>query len=171
MAYPKKPTPEKYCLQCGARLERKRINGRLEDLTVFNRRKYCNLSCSSKAHQKELPTKSAYHKRAQAFRKTHCEHCGTSENLQVHHQDLNPANNNPSNLVTLCGTCHLKWHWANGKKPLPKKASVCEICGAQPKKLHRGMCGKHYQRFKKYGDPYLTKTRSGSHYGLVKATE
>ena len=34
----------------------------------------------------------------------------TRTNLAVHHLDENPANNDPSNLVTLCGTCHAVHH-------------------------------------------------------------
>lgn len=30
--------------------------------------------------------------------------------LSVHHQDYNPGNNSPSNLIALCSACHLKKH-------------------------------------------------------------
>jgi len=93
-----------------------------------------------------------------------CERCGTTENLGLHHKDGNPANNDPSNLMTLCNSCHTKWHWENGKKP-HKEKSVCAVCGNPGKGL--GLCLKHYQRQKKYGSPYLTKKKYGSLFLLM----
>ncbi|MBA3824522.1 MAG: HNH endonuclease [Ktedonobacterales bacterium] len=43
-------------------------------------------------------------------KKEACQMCGATELLQVHHLDSKPTNNDPSNLMTLCGTCHTKWH-------------------------------------------------------------
>lgn len=37
------------------------------------------------------------------------------------------------------------------KRLYPKKCAVCE--GVQ---FRRGFCSKHYQRWKKYGDPQIT---------------
>lgn len=34
--------------------------------------------------------------------------------LTVHHQDYNPGNNHPDNLIALCCACHLKKH--SGKR-------------------------------------------------------
>lgn len=34
--------------------------------------------------------------------------------LTVHHQDYNPANNHPDNLIALCSGCHLRKH--SGKR-------------------------------------------------------
>jgi 5-methylcytosine-specific restriction endonuclease McrA len=34
--------------------------------------------------------------------------------LTVHHQDYNPGNNHPDNLIALCSACHLKKH--SGRK-------------------------------------------------------
>lgn len=39
----------------------------------------------------------------------HCS-CGATENLQVHHIDLNWLNNTPSNLQLLCPKCHAEAH-------------------------------------------------------------
>ena len=46
----------------------------------------------------------------------HCARCGQNcrnarsreEQLQVHHIDENPANNDPENLIPLCARCHLQ---------------------------------------------------------------
>ena len=48
-----KPTPIKYCQFCGKKLERKDYGRRLEDLGVFNRRKYCDVDCMRKAFVKQ----------------------------------------------------------------------------------------------------------------------
>lgn len=42
----RKPDPEKYCETCNARLERKRYNGRLEDLARFRDRSFCDQECA-----------------------------------------------------------------------------------------------------------------------------
>jgi hypothetical protein len=39
-----------------------------------------------------------------------CQLCGAAEALQVHHVDLNRANSEPRNLLTLCASCHLGYH-------------------------------------------------------------
>jgi hypothetical protein len=36
--------------------------------------------------------------------------CMTAIAIDVHHIDENPANNNPSNLIALCPTCHSAFH-------------------------------------------------------------
>jgi hypothetical protein len=167
MAHPRGQEPIKHCANCGKLLRRKRINGRLEDLAVFKRRKYCDLTCSGQGRRKEHPGKSALLKRATVYRKSECEACGTTQNLGTHHIDGNQANNAPSNLMTLCGSCHTKWHWEHGKT-MPNAGTSCKICGAQSVRLWRGMCQKHYRRYKKYGDPYLSKRKYGSQYELVR---
>ena len=41
-------------------------------------------------------------------KKSKCERCGSTRNLMVHHKDGNRKNNNASNLITLCWSCHEK---------------------------------------------------------------
>jgi len=166
MSHPTKPTPKKHCAYCGHQLHRKRFNGRLEDLSVFNRRRYCDSTCMGMGRRKQDATIGAYRKRAIVLRKATCERCGATEHLHCHHIDGNPTNNNPSNVQTLCASCHTQLHWENGKS-IPRKHYNCVICGKPHVKLHRGMCEKHYQRWKKYGNPYLTKQKRGSHFVLV----
>jgi len=88
-----------------------------------------------------------------------CEQCGNGQRLHVHHLDENPQNNDPSNLKTLCATCHKRWHWTHGQERL-KRASACAICSLPSRRL--GFCQKHYQRFRKYGDPRLSKRGNSS---------
>lgn len=47
---------------------------------------------------------------AQGLRSKQCECCGSTENLNVHHKDLNWLNNTPSNLQFLCSKCHSAIH-------------------------------------------------------------
>lgn len=108
-----KPTPERYCPVCGTKMERKRYNGRLEDMTRFMSRQTCSQSCGN---TKAEVTKSALHWRAKKHRKPNCEQCQTTNDLHVHHIDRNPANNDPANLMTLCSPCHLKLHWREDRE-------------------------------------------------------
>jgi len=41
-------------------------------------------------------------------KKSKCENCGSTKNLMVHHINGNRKNNKPSNLKTLCWSCHEK---------------------------------------------------------------
>lgn len=41
---------------------------------------------------------------------TSCEICGATKDLEVHHKDKNHSNNNPSNLMTVCSSCHQRVH-------------------------------------------------------------
>lgn len=49
----------------------------------------------------------------QVYNKGVCEICGTKENLEVHHKDCNRNNNFPSNLITVCESCHQRIHSKN----------------------------------------------------------
>lgn len=39
-----------------------------------------------------------------------CAICGRDDDLHVHHIDLDPTNDAPENLVTLCSICHARAH-------------------------------------------------------------
>jgi len=162
---PKKDDPVKYCAACGRQLARKRINGRLEDLGVFLRRKYCNRRCMAKGQRKLIVKRATLHKRASRFRANKCENCPATTNLALHHIDGNPANNRKSNRMTLCGSCHTRWHWEHGKTTRKPKR-FCEVCGMPARKSK--WCQKHYQRFRKYGDPCLTKRKIGQSWQVVE---
>ena len=164
MPMPRKSDPEKSCAACAKPLVRKRIKGRLEDRAVFLRRRYCNRRCMARGQVKKDVTVSMLHKRAARFREARCRKCGATGNLALHHLDGNPKNNRKSNRMTLCGSCHSRWHWEHGKT-IPKSDRRCVVCGLPARKLQ--WCQKHYQRSKKYGDPCLTKKKYGSSYRLV----
>jgi len=166
--YKTKSVPVKYCAQCGNLLERKRFNGRLEDRSVFLRRKYCGLECAWIGSRSESVSLPGLRKRAIPYRGSVCAECGTTANIGIHHINGNPADNSKLNVLTLCGSCHTKWHWRHGKV-MPKRArATCSVCG-RGCRTHGGMCQKHYVRWRKYGDPLLTKLKTGQHsYRLVK---
>ena len=146
-----KPTPVKYCEYCGEKIERRQYTRKKEDLTVFAKRKYCSRECMRKAYIKKDGSSQLYSPAHHSSRKIAylinqkervCEICGSAQNIDVHHKDGDFHNNTSDNLLVVCRSCHMKLH-----RP---KAS-CRICG-DPVKGH-GLCEKHYQRFKKYGDP------------------
>lgn len=157
----------KTCEYCGTPMERKRYNGRLEDNGAFRKRRYCSSYCSGLGHMDEEPSLAALRKRYRFLRGDMCETCGDTTMLGLHHVDGNPAHNDSTNLMTLCASCHTKWHWEHGKTA-PKQTSVCPYCDKPSQKL--GMCQKHYQRFRKYGNPLMTKKKHGSHFVLVVET-
>jgi len=97
----------KPCSVCGAGMSRRRYGKRLEDLSVFKKRKFCSLSC---ANTRTDLTKHGYSWRARKHLKSACEACGHGRRLQAHHIDQNITNNNAENIQTLCKHCHDFWH-------------------------------------------------------------
>ena len=113
MPMPQTIAPTKYCQRCGSKIERKRFNGRLEDMGAFKRRKYCSLSC---ANTKDRPAHwGTHHWRARKHRKNQCEACGSTDQLHAHHVDGKPENNEPKNIQTLCVFCHNFLHATAGR--------------------------------------------------------
>ena len=147
----KKPTPEKFCEHCGKQLERKRLpNGDLEYLIHFNRRKFCDRHCMAAAfdqrHSPEVGSSTARYHARKIVPNGCCNRCGKPNASDVHHRDGNHLNNSPENLERICRSCHVREH---------KQRGSCTICGKPHKGL--GYCDKHYQRFKKWGDPLAVK--------------
>lgn len=50
------------------------------------------------------------YERAGYKKKSKCDHCGSTENLIVHHKDHDHSNNSRGNHETICRTCHSKEH-------------------------------------------------------------
>lgn len=143
------PHEARYCAFCGKPMERKRYsNGELMSWVHYNKQKYCGKECMSAAF-KEKPKKGTswmtvhYHAR-NLLPTGSCEICGSDRNVDVHHIDGNPRNNDLSNLQRLCRSCHIKAH---------RPQQTCSICGQKVKGY--GYCNKHYIRFKKFGDPLM----------------
>lgn len=112
-----KATPTLQCKQCGEMMERHRFSsGRLQDLALFMKRKFCSKKCKDQSLVKE--TLSSNHKgrwRSRAQKKECCEQCSSQNNLQVHHKDKDLMNNCSDNLQTLCASCHNTLHWKERK--------------------------------------------------------
>ena len=151
---PRKPDPIKFCHSCGKQLTRKVFStGLLEGCTEFRHRKFCDSECMGRGFQGRfktdvIPAQGRYRART-IKRKTFCERCGAAKSLDVHHRDENPLNNELSNLMVLCRSCHMKMH---------RTKLVCMICG-NPQK-GRGYCNKHLIRLRKFGDPNYSKIPS-----------
>src|SRR4030042_505577 len=131
---PKKQTkdPEKFCEHCGTQYYRKVFNGRLEDRSVFLRRKYCSLTC---ANSKRRPlTKQGYSWRARKHLKTACEACNAITSLQAHHLNQRSSDNEPENIQTLCKHCHDFWHTT-------AKRLLLAIAGRMPTLYPHGLMG------------------------------
>lgn len=115
---------EKHCEYCGEKLERKRFNGRLEDFGVFNNRKYCDRECMRRAFvmvgengQSWSTAHATARKINELFlQKDSCEICGGTQNLDIHHIDGNWQNNELSNLMCLCRSCHTKYEKNKNKE-------------------------------------------------------
>ena len=114
-----KPAPILHCNQCGVQMERPRFSsGRLMDLGLFMKRKFCSKECQDKSLIKQNVTNGQHRYRARKHKKSCCELCSSQKNLQVHHKDKDITNNQIENLQTLCASCHNTLHWqeklANG---------------------------------------------------------
>lgn len=153
--------PEKYCERCGHRLHRKRFRSHLEDMCIFKKRRFCSLRCANSRGIRSVSF-GAQHQISKRFNTGRCELCGRTRaqvRLHVHHINKDWRDHRPENLRTLCTACHLRGHCKKPPKP-------CLHCSRQAR--NRGMCGKHYQRWKKYGSGLLTKLqRAGAGLGYV----
>lgn len=160
-----KPTPKRSCEACGAQMERKRFGKRLEDFSRFMARKYCDQACMAKAMEKDAcASLSQSRMKAARSAKTKCEACGATHDLQVHHQDENPRNNDPSNLRTLCRSCHRRAHSPNFTATGEQRAH-CAHC-SKPS-IKKGLCATHLSRLKRHGHPLAKKQKIGSEWILV----
>jgi len=155
-----KPDPEKYCERCGVMLHRKRYGERIEDMTRFLQRKYCSSHCASLRGIRSKKI-GPQHRISQTLRKEHCEFCGKTpanrQHLHAHHINGDWKDHRPENIQTLCVGCHLNLH--------KRKCRLCVVCGEKARK--RRMCQKHFQRWKKYGNPLLTKKQNGNCFKIV----
>lgn len=169
MPHPRKMDPVKHCRRCGSQMLRKRLgSGRLEDRTSFLARVYCDRKCMAEAMEGTIKVMNSHNSHRQSCKqvKPQCEICGASQRmLHVHHVDGDPLNNSEDNLKTLCVPCHRRCHSPN-YTDMGRRRKHCIHC--EKPSYRRGLCGKHLQRWKKHGDPLLTKKRIGSSYVLVR---
>lgn len=92
-----------------------------------------------------------------------CEMCGTIKcKLHVHHRDHNPLNNAPTNLQTLCASCHKLCHSPNFDATTGQK-KPCKHCSKPV--ARQGLCSTHLSRLKRHGDPLAKKVKTAFHLG------
>ncbi len=60
--------------------------------------------------KKRKPLPKKVRKEVYKLHKHMCQYCGDKERLHVHHEDLNPENNELDNLSLLCYICHSTEH-------------------------------------------------------------
>ncbi len=154
------------CLACGATLHQKRFSsGVLESPSMLKRRLYCDRVCMAKGQTKETCA-SPSHSRMKAHQavKTACETCGKTGRMHVHHRDHDWSNNSPSNLMTLCASCHRRAHSPNYTATGSQRAD-CRHC-AKPS-VKRGLCSTHLSRFRRFGHPLAKKRKTASGWVLM----
>ncbi len=155
------------CKVCGEPLRQKRFSsGVLESPSMLKRRMYCDQSCMAKGQQKDRCS-SPSHSRMKAHRQAMaaCETCGKMSNrLHVHHKDEDWSNNSPSNLMTLCASCHRRAHSPNFTETGGQRVP-CKHCNAPSMKL--GLCATHLTRLRKFGHPLAKKRKIGSDWVLM----
>jgi len=120
---------KKLCMNCGAMFGRRRFsNGKLEDVSKFDRRYYC-AECS-KSHRVFTTKRDSFLARARKSRQYACSRCGSTKDLHIHHINGIPFDNDLTNLITLCKRCHLDHHWGHATE------SLCLYCGVIIKTKH-----------------------------------
>lgn len=165
----------KTCRKCKKELVPNRVGSRsqLEGPSIFNRRVYCDRACMAAWMEGQIKILNPRNSRKQSTKKKSdsCSTCGGKRRLAVHHKDENPLNNDLTNLVTVCQSCHMKGHWIGWRKTIwPFRK--CLHCSERVKS--NWMCQKHFQRWKKYGDPFLSKSRVYGHpnaYQIVRVDD
>lgn len=163
------------CQHCGKEIERGiSPNGRKEENYRYLSRQFCNSKCIGdymrakgisvkKLGDGRKLTRRYYAVKAKQFKKTSCERCGTEKNLTVHHINKEWWNNDPSNLMTVCNSCHSKIHHEMGDIKVPIGDRLpCRICGVEykPGSSRGDLCNKHRLRLQRYGDPTANASSS-----------
>lgn len=155
------------CAWCGVPLRQKVYwpSGRTESLSNFLERKFCDRKCMAKAMEKER-CESLSHSRLKAQRlgAPSCELCGSTQNLQVHHKDEDPRNNDLRNLKTLCASCHKRTHLLC-YDPTTAQRKPCRFCTAPS--FRNDLCATHRSRFKRFGHPLAKKRKVRSEWVLM----
>lgn len=108
-----------------------------------------------------------------------CQRCGV-KHAENHAHHVAPRSRRPDlkyfvdNGKTLCSSCHTWVHHhpkeatalgllsdASYESHAKRDPIPCSVCGSTKRHAGYGFCIKHYKRFKKYGDPLLTKPKGG----------
>jgi hypothetical protein len=114
----------KPCEACGTLMSRRRYGKQLEDMGVWNRRRFWSLSC---ANTRKTLTKHGYSWRARKHLKLECEACGERRQLNAHHVDQDNRNNQPENIQTLCKWCHNFLHATAKRRGLARAGRMASL--------------------------------------------
>jgi len=111
--------PKSYlCFVCGREYEPKQCS-----------QKYCSKACKNRADKNDRRFSGS---RQYVLDRdgNACVKCGSNRGLIVHHKDKSRFNNNPSNLETLCRSCHAKVHYLDTWVVKPETRE-CVVCGGK----------------------------------------
>lgn len=151
----KKEDPIKNCANCEKQFFRVYFGKRLQDLGNFKKRKFCSKLCQYEYHLQREQTRQWIGRKLQDVKKDKCCICNGFNWLGVHHRDGNWKNNDISNLITLCASCHTKQHWKQGDYEHKKINKTCSLCNLPHKA--KDYCNKHYRNWKNTGNPFGKK--------------
>jgi hypothetical protein len=155
------------CQHCSTPLVRKQFPSGPEAIGNFEKRKFCDRTCMANWMEGRMKVEAIKNSRRQSAKTVglECEICSRSDTrLSVHHRDENPMNNDPSNLQTLCGSCHSRCHSPNYAADGVTRIN-CAFCNEPSVK--RGVCHTHLGRWKRHGHPLAKKRKIGSDWVLM----
>jgi predicted nucleic acid-binding Zn ribbon protein len=88
--------------------------------------KYCSKRCKDRADKNDRHFGGV--REYVVGRDNHkCQKCGSELQLVVHHRDWDRTHNDPSNLITLCRSCHKKEHFDVIDVNITKTCAICGI--------------------------------------------
>lgn len=130
-------------------------------------RKYCSVKCAckfnpqlisktGKNHNRYISGIGTYRKEALSHYEKSCIKCGHTKKVIVHHIDENRKNNNLSNLMILCESCHVKIH----KPPVIKKCNRCNVTIKDSRNGHIKYCSRYCLYYRNYPNKDFSKTKN-----------
>ena len=151
-AYRPSGPAQKYCSTCGK--QRKKENNRINSYNWRVREGLIEKPGVGSGGNQENENNPARKNgkstiwQAKRFRKDCCELCGSTRNIDLHHKNKNRRDWNPSNLQTLCRSCHASAHQSqrnflrSGKKAGRKQKQLASDfyteCGGRSSRSTRG---------------------------------
>lgn len=112
-------------------------------------------------------TRDGYRFHARKMRKDCCEDCGCTKTLCAHHINGDWTDNSPSNIKTLCSSCHTSLHHKQGDLIEKRQKPPCIVCGKPSYRSSQRLCSTHRTRLRRYGNPCLVRKQIGPLWQLV----